>query len=46
MAFSAEAECHVWEGMPHVFPSNVGVFEAAGEVLDHAGAFLRRRLGG
>ncbi|GJG89112.1 hypothetical protein tb265_42930 [Gemmatimonadetes bacterium T265] len=43
-AAGAAAECHVWQGMAHVFPSNVGVLEAAGAALDHAGAFLREHL--
>ena len=47
LARSAGAACdvHVWKGMVHVFPSNITVLKAAGEALDHAGAFLREALG-
>lgn len=44
VAAGGVAECHVWAGMPHVFPSNVGVLQAAGAALDHAGGFLRDHL--
>jgi acetyl esterase/lipase len=37
-------EVHVWDGMTHVFPSNVGLFEAARSALDLVAAFLRREL--
>jgi hypothetical protein len=30
--------------MPHVFPSGVGLFEAAGAAYDVVAAFLRARL--
>jgi epsilon-lactone hydrolase len=31
---------HIWEGMPHVFPQNVGVLVAAEEALVDMGAFI------
>lgn len=34
-------EVHVWNGMVHVFPSNVAMLKAAPEALDGVGAFLR-----
>jgi acetyl esterase/lipase len=37
-------EVHEWEGMPHVFPSGVGLFEAAGAAYEMIGAFLRAQL--
>jgi acetyl esterase/lipase len=37
-------EVHTWEGMTHVFPSNVGFFEAAGAALDLIAKFLRTEL--
>jgi acetyl esterase/lipase len=38
-------EVHEWEGMPHVFPSAVGLFEAARAAHDTVAAFLRAQLG-
>ncbi|PJI45603.1 MAG: esterase [Rhizobium sp.] len=38
-------EVHVWKGMIHVFPANVGMLKAAPEALDGVGAFLRSALG-
>jgi epsilon-lactone hydrolase len=40
----SEAELHIWQGMAHVFPSNLALLEAAREALDIAGEFLRRNL--
>ncbi len=40
-----DATAHVWEGMPHVFPANVGTLEAAERALDMIGAFLKEKLG-
>ena len=40
----AGVEAHVWEGMTHVFPSSLGMLEAAEQALDNIGAFLRRQL--
>jgi monoterpene epsilon-lactone hydrolase len=37
-------EVHTWQGMMHVFPSNVALLEAAKEALDDVGAFLKSRL--
>jgi epsilon-lactone hydrolase len=44
-AAKVDAALHVWEGMPHVFPSNVGKLMAADQALDAIAAFLRERLG-
>ena len=38
-------EVHEWEGMPHVFASAVGLFEAARAAHDLVAAFLRAELG-
>lgn len=38
------ADLHVWEGMPHVFPANVGALAAASLALDDVAAFLRQHL--
>jgi epsilon-lactone hydrolase len=35
---------HVWEGMPHVFESNVGKLAASGEALDLIGGFITKHL--
>ncbi|MEO7715353.1 MAG: alpha/beta hydrolase [Capsulimonas sp.] len=43
-AEGVEIELHIWEGMPHVFPSNVGTFAASEIALDDIGAFLRQHL--
>jgi acetyl esterase/lipase len=37
----SEVEVHAWEGMPHVFPANVGVLHAGDEALNHIALFLR-----
>jgi monoterpene epsilon-lactone hydrolase len=37
-------EVHAWEGMPHVFPSNIGLFEAAQSAHDLIASFLRAEL--
>jgi epsilon-lactone hydrolase len=37
----SEVQLHTWEGMPHVFPANVGALQAADAALDHIAAFLR-----
>jgi len=34
-------EVAVWSGMPHVFPSNIGRLQAAGQALDAIARFLR-----
>jgi len=36
-------QVHAWEGMIHVFPSNVAELRAAPEALDQIGDFLRRQ---
>jgi monoterpene epsilon-lactone hydrolase len=40
-----DATAHVWEGMTHVFQSNVGSLDAADKSLAIMGAFLTDRLG-
>jgi acetyl esterase/lipase len=40
-----DAMAHVWEGMTHVFQSNVGSLEAADKSLTIMAAFLADRLG-
>ncbi len=38
------AVLHVWQGMPHVFPASVGIYEAADAAQEIIGAFIRERL--
>lgn len=40
-----DATAHVWEGVPHVFPSNLGALDAADQAFDLMAGFLRQRLG-
>lgn len=44
-AVGVPIDCHVWEGLLHVFPASVGTLEAAGQALDSAAGFLRQHLG-
>jgi epsilon-lactone hydrolase len=44
LAQQRRVEVHVWEGMPHVFPSSIGLFEAAGAAHDLIAGFLRAGL--
>jgi acetyl esterase/lipase len=37
-------QVHTWQGMIHVFPSNVALLRAAREALDDVGDFLNRQL--
>ena len=37
-------QVHTWEGMIHVFPSNVALLRAAKEALDDIGNFLRQQF--
>jgi acetyl esterase/lipase len=37
-------EVHTWQGMIHVFPSNVALLRAAREALDDVGDFLHRQM--
>jgi epsilon-lactone hydrolase len=39
-------QVHTWEGMIHVFPSNVALLHAAKEALDDIGNFLRQQVVG
>jgi epsilon-lactone hydrolase len=41
---SGFAQLHIWQGMVHVFPSNLELFQAAKESLDDIGGFLLRHL--
>ncbi len=43
-AAASPVECHVWQGMVHVFPANLALLRAAAEALDIVAAFLRRHL--
>jgi acetyl esterase/lipase len=38
---AVDATVHVWEGMPHVFPTNVGTLDAAERALEMIGTFLQ-----
>jgi len=42
----SSTELHVWQGMVHVFPSNLALLQAAREALDITGEFLRAVLAG
>lgn len=37
-------QVHTWEGMIHVFPSNIAILGAAQQALDDIGRFLREHL--
>ncbi|ESY88900.1 esterase [Mesorhizobium sp. LNHC220B00] len=39
-----EAALHIWEGMTHVFPSNLAQLQAARQAIDMVGAFIRQHL--
>jgi acetyl esterase/lipase len=39
-------QIHTWQGMIHVFPSNVALLHAAKEALDDIGNFLREQFVG
>ncbi len=41
---AVDATVHVWDGMPHVFPSQVGTFAASDACLDIASAFIDEHL--
>jgi acetyl esterase/lipase len=41
-----DARLDVWEGMPHVFLTGIGTFDAAAQALNAIGRFLRERLTG
>jgi len=42
-AIGGVAQLHIWEGMTHVFPSNVSL-QAAKDALNEIGAFLRQQF--
>jgi acetyl esterase/lipase len=44
LSSSDAIEVHVWEGMPHVFPRSIALFEAARAAHDVIAAFLRPNL--
>jgi epsilon-lactone hydrolase len=44
LASQDRIEVHAWEDMPHVFPSSVGMFEAARAAQDLIATFLRAEL--
>jgi acetyl esterase/lipase len=44
VAADVEARLDIWQGLPHVFPSNVGSLAAADEALNAIGQFLAERL--
>jgi len=37
----SEVQVYTWDGMPHVFPANVGVLHAADAALNQIASFLR-----
>ena len=43
-AQGANASVHVWQNMPHVFPSSLGVLDAAQEAMDTMASFLVQHL--
>ncbi|MFM9971935.1 MAG: alpha/beta hydrolase fold domain-containing protein, partial [Burkholderiales bacterium] len=43
-AQGSDATVHVWHGMPHVFPSSVGLLDASDRAMDIMTAFLTERL--
>lgn len=43
-AIGGPVQLHVWQGMVHVFPSNLELLQTAGEALDSTGEFLRSYL--
>lgn len=43
-ATGGTAEVHTWQGMIHVFPSNIKLLKAAKEALDGIAVFLRQHL--
>ena len=44
-AEGVDVTAHVWEGMAHVFPGNVGTLNAAEAALDMIATFLKSKLG-
>jgi acetyl esterase/lipase len=41
LASNERIQVHVWEGMLHVFPSSIGLFEAAQTAHELIATFLR-----
>ena len=53
VAYTAEAErqggdvsLHIWDRMPHVFPSNLGILDAAEQALALMSAFIKQHMAG
>ncbi len=44
-AEGVDVTAHIWQGMMHVFPQNVGTLDAAEAALDIMSAFLKSTLG-
>lgn len=44
LATQDRVEVHVWEDLPHVFPTNIGLFEASDLALDLIATFLKNEL--
>jgi acetyl esterase/lipase len=42
-ANDGDIQLHIWAGMPHVFPSNIGTLASANGALGVLGAFLREQ---
>jgi len=43
-AVGGQVELHIWQGMVHVFPTNLAFLRAAREALDNIGAFLGQSI--
>ncbi len=43
-AAGGDADAHVWEGMPHVFPSSVGMLDAAEQAMTIMADFIKEKL--
>ncbi|MBH0115202.1 alpha/beta hydrolase [Novosphingobium sp. YJ-S2-02] len=39
-----QVDTHIWKGMVHVFPTNVGMLKASGQALDGTAEFLKRHF--
>ena len=44
LATEDRTEVHIWEDMPHVFPNQLGLFDASGLALDAMATFLKKEL--
>lgn len=43
-AAGGNASAHVWEGMPHVFPSSLGMLDAAEQAMTIMAEFIKEKL--